>query len=326
MTTIPNVLGEIGRHNVVIAALPKGEYGISSATGVLRDMLHTFYNLKIVLMVGIGGGVPNTYKVRLGDIVVASPTKEGSGVYQYDYGKTIHARTFIPTMTMSKTPLVFRTAISQLEVEYAVDGHGIPGKIEAVLEKYSRLKKVHKRPALSMDKLYRADVVHPPDEPKCQKCGKEPQCEKCGDQSKCDECGDEATCEKCKMEPLCGKCGNDSKNLVSRPERDEDDIITVHYGLIASGNQLMKDASIRDKLSKEKDVLCFEMEAAGLMNQFPCLVVRGICDYSDSHKNKVWQGHAAMAAAAYAKDLLNLMVPSRIEVEKKIADIVSESR
>jgi hypothetical protein len=46
------------------------------------------------------------------------------------------------------------------------------------------------------------------------------------------------------------------------------------------------------------------MEAAGIMNHFPCLVIRGICDYSDSHKNKRWQGHAAMAAAAYAKDLL----------------------
>jgi hypothetical protein len=46
------------------------------------------------------------------------------------------------------------------------------------------------------------------------------------------------------------------------------------------------------------------MEAAGIMNQFPCLVIRGICDYGDSHKSEDWQGYAAMAAAAYAKDLL----------------------
>jgi hypothetical protein len=32
------------------------------------------------------------------------------------------------------------------------------------------------------------------------------------------------------------------------------------------------------------DVLCFDMEAAGLMDSFPCLVVRGICDYADSQK------------------------------------------
>jgi nucleoside phosphorylase len=50
----------------------------------------------------------------------------------------------------------------------------------------------------------------------------------------------------------------------------------------------MKDALLRDKLTKEKNVLCFEIEAAGLINEFPCLVIRGIYDYSDTHKNKEW--------------------------------------
>jgi nucleoside phosphorylase len=70
--------------------------------------------------------------------------------------------------------------------------------------------------------------------------------------------------------------------------------------------------------------MCFEMEAAGLMNHFPCLVVRGICDYSDSHKNKQWQGYAAMTAAAYAKDLLTRMVPSRVRQEDRIAKVLAE--
>lgn len=97
----------------------------------------------------------------------------------------------------------------------------------------------------------------------------------------------------------------------------------IHYGLIASANQLMKNGLVREKLATEHDILCFEMEAAGLMNHFPCLVVRGICDYSDSHKNKDWQGYAAMTAAAYTKDLLCRIVPSKIEQEKKIVDILS---
>jgi hypothetical protein len=42
----------------------------------------------------------------------------------------------------------------------------------------------------------------------------------------------------------------------------------------------------------------------GLMDSFPCLVIRGICDYADSHKNKVWQPYAAATAASYAKELL----------------------
>lgn len=85
----------------------------------------------------------------------------------------------------------------------------------------------------------------------------------------------------------------------------------------------MKDALVRDKLAAEEGILCFEIEAAGLMNQFPCLVIRGICDYSDSHKNKEWQGYAAMAAAAYAKDLLCRIAPNKVEAEKKIIDVLS---
>jgi hypothetical protein len=54
------------------------------------------------------------------------------------------------------------------------------------------------------------------------------------------------------------------------------------------------------------------MEAAGLMNHFPCLVTRGICDYADSHKNKQWQGYAALAAAVYSKELLSA-IPSTHE-------------
>jgi nucleoside phosphorylase len=75
--------------------------------------------------------------------------------------------------------------------------------------------------------------------------------------------------------------------IVLRPERTKDeDNPAIHYGLIASANQLMRDASVRDRLAAEEGVLCFEMESAGLINHFPCLVIRGICDYSDTHKNK----------------------------------------
>ncbi len=41
-----------------------------------------------------------------------------------------------------------------------------------------------------------------------------------------------------------------------------------------------------------------------MMDAFPCLVVRGICNYADSLKNKQWQPFASAAAAAYAKELL----------------------
>ena len=79
----------------------------------------------------------------------------------------------------------------------------------------------------------------------------------------------------------------------------------IHYGLIASGNKVIANKIDRDRLQKdEKDILCFEMEAAGIMNVVPCLVVRGISDFADGNKNDTWQPYAAMAASAYAKDLL----------------------
>lgn len=100
----------------------------------------------------------------------------------------------------------------------------------------------------------------------------------------------------------------------------------VHYGLIASGNQVIKDSKYRDKLNKDLggNVLCVEMEAAGIVNSFPCLVIRGICDYSDSHKNEAWQEHAAVVAAAYAKELLMFVQPIELRGERRIKDVLQE--
>jgi nucleoside phosphorylase len=92
----------------------------------------------------------------------------------------------------------------------------------------------------------------------------------------------------------------------------------VHYGLIASGNQVIKDASFRDQLSKNmnKKVFCVEMEAAELMDNFLCIIIRGIYDYADSHKNKAWQEHAAAVAAAFAKKLLDYIQPQEVDEKK----------
>ncbi|KAL6872219.1 hypothetical protein HDV57DRAFT_505984 [Trichoderma longibrachiatum] len=101
--------------------------------------------------------------------------------------------------------------------------------------------------------------------------------------------------------------GCSGEYLIDRPARDGLGV-KIHHGTIASGNQVMRDGETRDRLSSELGgVLCFEMEAAGLMNRFPCLVIRGICDYADSHKNSSWQPYAALTAAAYTRDLLSVI-------------------
>ena len=119
------------------------------------------------------------------------------------------------------------------------------------------------------------------------------------------------------LDNACDNC--EISELVTRLARDRHDPV-IHYGLIASGNQVIKHGGTRDKLGQELGILCFEMEAAGLMDNFPCLVIRGICDYADSHKSKQWQGYAAAAAAAYAKELLSVIHPNQVEEAPAVVD------
>lgn len=286
------VLGRIGRHNVAIAALPDGEYGTNSAATVARDMLHSFPNIRIGLMVGIGGGAPNDqHDIRLGDVVVSSPKDRKGGVLNYAFGKTIQEKRFEMIGFLDQPPIVLRTAVSNLKAVHAADGAQLEKTISDVLAKKPRLKNKYQRQDAGIDKLYKPDVVHPAGRGNCA-----------------------------------DYCDRDQSSWIRREVRGEyDDNPAVHYGLIASADQLMKDANMRDRLAKEEGVLCFEMEAAGLMNHFPCLVIRGICDYADSHKNKAWQGYAAMAAAAYAKQLLTKIAPKKLKAEKKIADTITSS-
>ncbi|KXG45628.1 uncharacterized protein PGRI_033950 [Penicillium griseofulvum] len=284
-------LGSVGKHNVVIAVLPMGEYGTSSAARVAEDMMHSFPNIRIGLMVGIGGGAPSQkHDIRLGDVVVSIPRNGQGGVLQYDFGKTIQGQAFQATGVLDQPPTVLRAVVNGLEARYEIEGNQLDNTVHKILQKKKRLQKKYQRPDLASDRLYQSQVVHP---------------------------DGESTCDLCYREDL--SC------LVPRsPRTEDDDNPAIHYGLIASANQLMKDALIRDRLAAEKDVLCFEMEAAGLMNNFPCLVIRGICDYADSHKNKAWQGYAAMVAAAYAKDLLYRIAPQQVEQEARIVNVLKE--
>ncbi|KAJ5737403.1 uncharacterized protein N7483_002528 [Penicillium malachiteum] len=201
-------LGRIGKHYIVIACLPGGQYGTTAATTVANNMLRTFSkSLRIGLMVGIGGGIPSAaHDIRLGDIVISCPEGTCGGA-------------------------------------------------------------IHDHPTSS---------------------------------SNCDGCLAEWE--------------------DTRDKREDEDPQT-HYGIIASGNKVIKHGRTREQLHLETGALCFEMEAAGLMLDFPCVVIRGVCDYADSHKNKEWQGYAALAAAAYTKELLGYVPVGRVSQEGLVVDI-----
>lgn len=117
----------------------------------------------------------------------------------------------------------------------------------------------------------------------------------------------------------CDSCGTNA--VVSRRNRKASQKPAIHYGIIASGSMVVKSGIERDKIDKryENSILCFDMEAAGLMNNFPCLVIRGISDYSDSHKNDHWRNRAIAVASAYVKELLSVIEPSDMEVLPPIA-------
>ncbi|OJI98047.1 hypothetical protein ASPVEDRAFT_37480 [Aspergillus versicolor CBS 583.65] len=277
-------LGSIGVHNVVIATLPDGEYGTVSAAQVAANMLNSFPNVRVGLMVGIGGGAPSTKNdIRLGDLVVGVPRDGERGVFNYDFGKTVQGRKFEVTALLDKPSAVLRGAVAAMQAKHTLSRPRIHEDVEAALRKNPRLVGEFARPPLESDRLYKSDAIHDP------------------------------------------AAQFDPSTLVPRKIRQpHEDNPAIHYGTIASADQLMKDATVRDRLIAEKNVLCFEMEAAGLMNQLQCLVIRGICDYSDSHKNDAWQGYAAMVAAVYARELLDEIHPSSVEVQRTLQDLAKE--
>ncbi|KAI1348873.1 nucleoside phosphorylase domain-containing protein [Xylaria sp. FL0043] len=84
----------------------------------------------------------------------------------------------------------------------------------------------------------------------------------------------------------------------------------VHIGLIASGDTVMKSSKHRESVAKGKGALAFEMESAGIWGTFPTVVIKGVCDYADSHKTKKWQPYAAATAAACLKAFLETWAPT----------------
>lgn len=74
-----------------------------------------------------------------------------------------------------------------------------------------------------------------------------------------------------------------------------------------------------------EECICLKIEAARLINSFPYLIIRGIYDYADSHKNNHWQRYAAATAAAYTKEFLEVISGEDLEKARKAADILNNS-
>ncbi|KAJ9262247.1 hypothetical protein DTO195F2_3634 [Paecilomyces variotii] len=278
--------GRIGRHQVVIASLPRGRYGQASTFKVASGMLATFPSIQVGLLVGVGGGVPKLNMdgrdIRLGDIVV------GTAVLQYTSGKRTHygLENLYPVRYMDSNLLGHTQIIDALIFE---DKLNLQKAAEEMIKR-TLGKAKFQRPDPESDRLYRSDYIH---------------------------AGEECDCLN-----IHSKC---QSHAVDREPRPENELVQVHVGKIGSADQVMKDASTRDQLAHAHDIVCFEMESAALVDNLRCITIRGICNYSDSHKNDRWRGYAAAVAAVYAKALLEIMPSLKMEGPWGIAQQIQET-
>ncbi|KAG9250694.1 uncharacterized protein F5Z01DRAFT_693843, partial [Emericellopsis atlantica] len=247
--------------------------GVANAASVASACKTSYPNIRLGLVVGIYGIVPGdgSDKRVLGDIVISD------GVVQYDFGRHIDGH-FMRKNTLleslGRPPSEIRSILAKFR--------GIRGRSQLAKRTSSYLSDIRATPQLgatypgkALDRLFEPDFEHM-DEHKI-----------------CDDLG-------CSDTPV------PRKRLL--PELNEP-APSIHFGLIASRSTVMKSGRDRDRIAKKENVVAFEIEGAGAWDSFPCVVIKGACDYADSHKNKVWQRYAAAAAAACMKGFLQEWVP-----------------
>lgn len=262
--------GRIGHHDVVMACLPTGENETAWISDVLDDMQESFPFLQLFLIVGIGGGVPSTAK----DIRLGDVFV---GDPATDPGGVVE---YESDEVSRGDKFVYRRFPNSLprDLRNAMGtlkadrqlGHKLSEHLQGMLKNCKEMQAQYSRPSPETDVLFRFYEDH---------------------------LGAEGDCSECPKDLL-------------QSRRARDSVPIVHYGLIASGDEAMKHGETRDGLSREHGIECFEKGAVDLIFGLQCLVIRGISDYADSHRNDIWQPYAAAMAAEYAKELLHFLPPA----------------
>jgi nucleoside phosphorylase len=297
--------GQIGKHNVVLALLP--QMGNINAAGAAASVRSSYTSLKLALLVGICGGVPRTgqddaYELLLGDVVVSKT------VIQFDFGRQYpdkFERRDTLEDNLGRQNKDIRCLLALLQTDLGLDRmqNRTAFHLSALQDIASRRKRPHKYryPGVTEDKLFKPTYRHRHQgSPQCicnQYKGKhDPVC----------EIALSASCAElqCDERYLVGRERLKAKRLLEQDNNKEAQEPAIHIGRIASGDVVMKSGEYRDRIAKDKGIIAFEMEGAGVWDEVPCVVVKGVCDYADCHKNKKWQNFAAATAASAMKALL----------------------
>ncbi|KAI2966230.1 hypothetical protein CBS147323_5451 [Aspergillus niger] len=260
-------LGRIGRYDVVLAHM--GGCGKAEASSVASHIKQSYPGIELALLIGICGGVP--YRTDVG------PTQRRRDVF---LGDVIVSSAIIQHDLGKKLPHGF-VRKDTLESNLGRASQQIRSFIDTLKSRHEDFSKDHRNYLRTIQNS--KDVPYP--EPNSDILFKP-------------EYKHRSHCQ-------CMRVVSGDESVVDRRRVDSDKIPYIHFGRLASGDTVMCSAKDRDKIAKREGVLGFEMEAAGVWDSVPCILIKGVSDYADSHKNDTWQYYAAASAAACMRALLD---------------------
>ncbi|KAL7897419.1 hypothetical protein HDV64DRAFT_43406 [Trichoderma sp. TUCIM 5745] len=319
--------GSMGGFNIVVLLLPGiGKAEAASSAASLRS---SYPDIKLLFLNGICGGVPfvKGEELLLGDVIISKT------VVQYDLGNR-YPDAFKTRDTLDerlgRANKDIRSFISILETDRgSVRLEKRAGCLLDVIqrtseERHSRRRKAasYAYPGSSNDKLFEAGYRHKHHiSPTCE-CSnshqdEDPVCEASRKLS-CDQLG----CDYVRLVPR--------TRLKEKQQLEKDGNVkdaqapSVFIGRVGSGDTVLKSGIDRDRLAIEHDILAFETEGSGLWDEFPCIIVKGVCHYADSHQNKDWQNFAAATAASVVKGLIEHYPKTDQRVTARANDAISK--
>ncbi|KAL3495490.1 hypothetical protein BJX62DRAFT_222676 [Aspergillus germanicus] len=290
--------GRIGSHNVVVCYMPG--MGRGSAASVASSLKISYKRIEVALVVGICGGAPypsSGGEIFLGDVIISD------SVVQYDFGRqypgSFEKKTDVKD-TLGRPNRAVRSILASLRARRS--RKDLQEKLLCHLQKLQESQLEWCRPSSVDDVLFEALYQHKHYNHEATCC--------CLDSTSEDIC-------KTAVHSSCTLLGCDLAQVRRCRPSKEHNSPRVHIGMVASADTVMKSGKHRDRLVQSEGVVGFEMEGAGVWDNISCIIMKGVCDYADSHKNKAWQSYAAATGAAAAKAFLEYWEPTAREDANK---------